>query len=91
MDLCGQRSHLAKVARCRLSCLFEIVIRLESHPELLGRTEPPVKRSAVSADIERLPNTISLMRRGGTPIARARAFWLMSIGFRNSSSKTSPG
>src|SRR5690606_17670701 len=40
-DLCSQRSHPAKVVRCRLSRLFKIVIRLESHPELLGRTERP--------------------------------------------------
>src|SRR5208282_6776238 len=34
---------------------------------------------------------ISLMRRGGTPIARASAVWESPIGFANSSSKISPG
>src|SRR6185312_5860831 len=31
------------------------------------------------------------MRRGGTPIARANAFWEMPSGFMNSSARTSPG
>jgi hypothetical protein len=31
------------------------------------------------------------MRRGGTRIARASAFWLKPIGFRNSSKRISPG
>src|ERR1700752_54825 len=39
----------------------------------------------------RRPSTISLMRRGGTLIARASAFWLSSMGFKNSSSRISPG
>ena len=33
----------------------------------------------------------SLMRRGCTPISRASRLWLKPIGFKNSSSKTSPG
>src|SRR5882757_5541979 len=41
--------------------------------------------SAVSAVSARLPSTISLMRRGGTPVARASAFWLIPMGPRNSS------
>src|SRR5690242_13529017 len=41
--------------------------------------------------MSRLPSTISLMRRGGTRTARASAFWLRSIGFKNSSSRISPG
>jgi hypothetical protein len=34
---------------------------------------------------------VSKMRRGGTPIARATAFWFSAIGTRNSSSSTSLG
>src|SRR5689334_7955913 len=41
--------------------------------------------------MSRLPSTISLMRRGATCTARASAFWLRSIGLRNSSSRISPG
>jgi len=48
-------------------------------------------RKAVSAVIPRFASTISLMRLGGTPVARASAFWLMSMGTRNSSRSTSPG
>src|SRR6266481_5689745 len=39
----------------------------------------------------RLPRTISLMARGGTPMARAMAFWEIFMGVRYSSSKISPG
>src|SRR5262245_10239620 len=39
----------------------------------------------------RLPCTISLMRRGGTPSARARPFCVSPIGFMNSSIRISPG
>src|SRR3989338_7680705 len=39
----------------------------------------------------RLPSTISLMRRGGTPIEFASLVWLISIGRRNSSRSISPG
>src|SRR5215216_1251311 len=39
----------------------------------------------------RLASTISLMRRGGTPTARASAVCDRPIGFRNSSSRISPG
>src|SRR6188474_3205862 len=49
------------------------------------------RRSAVSAVTARFPSTISLMRRGGTPIARARAFWLSPRGLRKSSRRISPG
>src|SRR5437868_1601527 len=49
------------------------------------------RRRSVSAVIARLPRTISLMRRGGTPMARANAFWVMPIGFMNSSARISPG
>src|SRR6202008_2419727 len=48
-------------------------------------------RKSVSAVIDRLPSTISLIRRGGTPIARARPFCVRPIGSMNSSSRTSPG
>src|SRR5882757_8133642 len=41
--------------------------------------------------MSRLPNTISLMRRGATCTARANPFWLRPIGLRNSSSRISPG
>src|SRR6185437_13629408 len=41
--------------------------------------------------MSRLPSTISLMRRGATWTARARAFWLRPIGLRNSSRRISPG
>src|SRR4051812_23557536 len=39
----------------------------------------------------RLPSTISLMRRGGTPIAFASAVCDSAIGFKNSSIRISPG
>ena len=48
-------------------------------------------RKSVSAVIDRLPSTISLIRRGGTPIARARPFCVRPIGSMNSSGRTSPG
>src|ERR1700683_2259586 len=37
------------------------------------------------------PSPISLIRRGGTPMARASAVCDNAIGFRNSSSRISPG
>ena len=49
------------------------------------------RRSAVSAVIDRFFKTISLIRRGATPTASARRFWLRFIGLRNSSKRTSPG
>src|SRR5687768_7203633 len=49
------------------------------------------RRMAVSALMPRLPRTISLIRRGGTPISRARAFWLSPMGSRNSSKRILPG
>jgi hypothetical protein len=48
-------------------------------------------RKSVSAVIDRLPSTSSLIRRSGTPIARARPFCVRPIGSMNSSSRTSPG
>src|SRR5712692_1220651 len=39
----------------------------------------------------RFPRTISLIRRGGTPISRARAFWLNALGCKNSLRRISPG
>lgn len=45
----------------------------------------------MSAVMRRLPCTISLTRRGGTPMATASRFWLTSSGARNSSIRTSPG
>src|SRR5258706_2040583 len=41
--------------------------------------------------MDRFPRTISFTRRGGTLISRASLFWLRPRGFRNSSSRTSPG
>lgn len=41
--------------------------------------------------MERLPSTISLMARGGTPMARAMAFWEIPMGIRCSSRRISPG
>ena len=49
------------------------------------------KRNAVSTVMPRRPFTISLMRRGGTSMARAKAYWLMPRGFSQSSSKMVPG
>src|SRR5664279_4400576 len=46
-------------------------------------------RSAVSAVTRRLPWTISLIRRGGTPIATASRFWLTWSGSRNSAIRIS--
>src|SRR5579862_3642884 len=48
-------------------------------------------RKSVSAVMARLPSTISLTRRGDTPMARARAVCDRAIGLRNSSSRISPG
>src|SRR5271165_2450522 len=39
----------------------------------------------------RLPRTISLMRRGGTPMARASPFCVRPMGSMNSSNRISPG
>jgi len=41
--------------------------------------------------IERLPCTISLTRRGGTLMSRARRYWESPISWRKSSNRTSPG
>lgn len=57
-------------------------------------TEVPntlARRKAVSAVMPRLPSTISLMRRGGTPMELASLVWLIAIGSRNSSRRISPG
>jgi len=39
----------------------------------------------------RFPATMSLMRCAGTPISFARRYWLIPMGFKNSSNKSSPG
>ena len=49
------------------------------------------KRMDMAGVIERLPSTISLMALGGTPMARAIAFWEMLNGLRYSSNNISPG
>src|SRR5205823_2901485 len=49
------------------------------------------RRSAVSAVMARWPRTISLIRRGGTPVSLARRYWLRPSGARNSSCRISPG
>jgi hypothetical protein len=38
-DSVGQRPYLPDLGRCRFSGLFEFVVCLESHPELLGGSE----------------------------------------------------
>src|SRR4051812_32198331 len=48
-------------------------------------------RAAVSAVIERFPETISPIRRWGTPISLARRYCVTPSGLRNSSSRISPG
>ncbi len=48
-------------------------------------------RSAVSAVIPRLTCTISLIRRGGTPIDTASLFWVIPKPSMKSSMRTSPG
>jgi len=55
------------------------------------RPKKRLSRRSVSAVIARRPFTIALMRLSGTPIANARRYWLIPIGLRNSSSRTSPG
>jgi len=45
----------------------------------------------VGGDGPRLPSTISLMRRGGTPMARASAVCVNDIGLRKSCKRISPG
>jgi hypothetical protein len=49
------------------------------------------KRMDMAGVIERLPRTISLIALGGTPMARAIAFWEMPMGRRYSSRRISPG
>ena len=41
--------------------------------------------------MDRCPCTISLIRRGATLMSLANRYWLMPKGFRNSSSRISPG
>ncbi len=50
-----------------------------------------LSRIAVSGVMARFPWTISLMRRGGTPIWRASSFCDKLSGSKNSSFNTSPG
>ena len=49
------------------------------------------KRIDIAGVMERRPSTISFTARGGTPIARAMAFWEIFIGLRYSSKRISPG
>ena len=49
------------------------------------------KRMDMDGVMERLPSTISLIARGGTPMARAMAFWEIPMGWRYSSRRISPG
>ncbi len=71
---------------------FEIVVGLKAEPESLAGSQ---RRSETHGRIGRYSalgrGTISSIRRGGTPAARASAFWLISRGMRNSSRSTSPG
>ena len=59
----------------------QVVVGLEAKPESLRETPKyRASRKSVSAVIDRLPSTISLIRRGGTSIARARPFCVGPIG-----------
>ena len=49
------------------------------------------RRKSVSAVIARRPDTISLIRPGGTPISLASRYLVMPSGFKNSSCSISPG
>src|SRR5713226_5505987 len=49
------------------------------------------RRKPVSVVTARAPATISPMRRCGTRISLASRYWVMPMGFRNSSSRISPG
>lgn len=49
------------------------------------------RRKSVSAVIARRPDTISLIRPGGTPISFASRYFVMPSGFKNSSCSISPG
>lgn len=57
----------------------------------LERPKKRHSRKSVSAVMARLPATMSPMRCAGTPISLARRYWLIAMGFKNSSSKSSPG
>jgi hypothetical protein len=54
-------------------------------PQRTGEPDPGLRRNAP------VPCTVSLIRRGGTSIAFANQYWEMPIGFRRSSTSTSPG
>src|SRR5258706_8571023 len=90
--LVGQHPHLFPETGTQTVLLcFEIMPGLDIQPEALEVPKYRARRNAVSAVTARLPRTISLIRRGGTPTSLASWYWLTSSGFRKSSRRTSPG
>jgi len=68
-----------------------VVSGLGAQPVAVGQPEEAAQPQIRICTDARLPATISPMRCAGTPISFARRYWLMPIGFRNSSSRSSPG
>lgn len=70
---------------------LQVVTGLEIEPEPVARAEVPRKAERrVRRDAPLAVHDL-VMRRGGTPIATARRFWLRFRGSRKSSIRTSPG
>ena len=69
-------SHIEPVTRARTGGSFRMNL---------------AKRRAVSAVTARFPWTISLIRRGGTPMETASLCWVIPISLRKSSMRISPG
>ncbi|KLL95315.1 hypothetical protein NJ76_27900 [Rhodococcus sp. IITR03] len=91
VSLCREPMDTGKRVAQLVCCDIEFVAVLDVEPELCAVAECLASRSAVSAVIERFPCTISLIRRGGTPMVVARRFWVMPSGSRKSSRRISPG
>ena len=87
----GERLDLVEGAAEAVSLDLELVAALQVEPEPLARAEVAAGRRAVSAVMPRLPCTISLIRRGGTPIATATRCWVIPSGSMYSSRRISPG
>ena len=67
---------------------LEVETGLEVEPEAVRRAEVACKAQCRVGVIRLLPCTISLIRRGGTPMDTARRCWVMANGCRNSSGST---
>ena len=69
----------------------EVMAGLHPQPEALAEPEETTETQIVIRRNRFRPLTMALMRLSGTPMAMASRYWLMRIGRRNSSSRTSPG